>query len=240
LYLRYEKGDALKYLLFLCACAALLCCNCSPNKGSQIYSNIDFAPIEAGNEWVFQKSAQVCGFYVRGDCPQGIRKIIKILKTAHQGDTTYFSARIRDSGWIGMPDSICDLYSTVQGIKTRDSVVTAKMNDSLPVMTRGGENIYNLKEYFPCPVRDVIVGGNGNGGMIESPGVWQGKVYTVDVYDNRNNWEYPSYDLLIMVQDIGIVYRNTIVPSGGSEHGSCSVDTLQLISFNGLPAPNLK
>ena len=236
--LRYEKGDALKYLLLSCAYAVLLCCNCSPNQGSKIYPNIDFAPIEANNEWVFKKSVYEYGFWA-GDYPQGIRKTINILSATHQGDTTYFTARIRDSGWIGMPDSTCDLYYMVQGTKTRDSVVTTKMNDSLPVITRGYEVNYDLQEYFPYPVRDVIVGENGNGGMIESPGVWQGKVYAVNYYDNRN-WEYPSYDLLIMVQDMGIVFRNTIVPTGGTAHGSYSEDTLQLISFNGLPAPNLK
>jgi hypothetical protein len=197
---------------------------------------VDFAPIQVGNVWVYEKSYKNAVWYTSPEYK--ITKTIQITTTAIRNDTTYFSAYVRDSGIVNpyYPDSNrIDVKYTVQGFKTKDTVITSKANDSIVVSENGIEN-FDIGDLFPFPVRDTA----GRDSVFMSEKFYSRGDLIIDSYGySRAGGGFADIDSFLLLQNTGLLARTTIsiIYSGGDGMGGTT--TISLISFNGKPAPDI-
>jgi hypothetical protein len=195
---------------------------------------VDFAPIQVGNVWVYEKSYKNAVWYTNREYK--ITKTIQITTTNFRNDTTYFSAYVRDSGYVDsvpyVSKRIIDVHYTVQGFKTKDSVITSKANDSIVVSENGIEN-FNLGDFFPFPVRDTA-----SNLPDERFYTWESLI--VDEYNiNHTTFTSSNIDHFILVQNMGLQERAHTVSTTYSGDVVGGTTTIRLISFNGKPAPDI-
>jgi hypothetical protein len=164
---------------------------------------VDFAPIQVGNVWVYEKSYQNAVWYTNPEYK--ITKTIQITKTESRNDTIYFSAYVRDSGIVNprSSDSVrIDVHYTVQGFKTKDSVITSNANDSIVVLEKGYQ-IFNIGDFFPFPVRDTA-----SPLPYEQFYAWENLI--IDRYAvNRGSPAFADIDSFILLQNVGLLERTT-------------------------------
>jgi hypothetical protein len=197
---------------------------------------VDFAPIQVGNVWVYEKSYENRSWATSPT--YNITKTIQVTETRSSNDTIYFSAFIRDSGVVVQysPDSNwidCRYY--VQGFKTKDAVITGNANDSIVTLEKGNQ-ISNIGDLFPFPLRDTA--GRDSAFMSEKFYSMGGLI--IDSYAYFSGSPASVYiDSCLLVQSTGLLARTTIsiFYIGGNAIGGTS--TIRLISFNGKPAPDI-
>jgi hypothetical protein len=197
---------------------------------------VDFAPVQVGNVWVYEKSYKNAVWYTIPE--YNLTKTIQITTRESRNDTTYFSASVRDSGIVVpyYPDSNrIDVKYTVQGFKTKDTVITSKANDSIVVSEKGIEN-FDIGNLFPFPVRDTA----GRDSVFMSEKFYSRGGLIIDTYGYFAASGGGAYiDSFLLLQNTGLLARTTtsIFYSGGDAHGGTT--TIRLISFNGKPAPDI-
>ena len=193
---------------------------------------VDFAPIQVGNVWAFEQSYSSTNFHYIPE--YRIDKAIRITKVNVKGDTTYFTAFVKDSGSLFPDTPRVNAAYYVDGFKTKDTLFTKKSNDST-VSEHGVEN-FDLGQFFPYPTLDTATLVTG-GYLTEKYGLWEGKVVGTCVYNRIGGLSFVISDTCILLQNLGLLYRSylSIFFSGGSGVGGTT--TTRLISFNGTSVP---
>jgi hypothetical protein len=193
---------------------------------------VDFAPIQVGNVWVFEQSFKNMAWYTIQEYK--ITKTIQITKTNIKGDTTFFTAFVKDSGVVGQgtqPQQINAAYY-VEGYRAKDTLLSKKSDDSIVVSEQGIEK-FNLNGFFPHPIRDTATLDTGH--LAEKFYLWENNIVDLFVYF------YQPYggvsDTCLLLQNVGLLHRSycAYVLNGGDMFGGTT--TTNLMSFNGKPAP---